>query len=121
MRRNFWKATLISIAAYSTAVLIGFLADFRLTMFAIPGILVTWTAFCVIRVVQLRLAGAHNPDALPDDRENYGFALGGSVSSFVLLLAIVVLSQSDRPANVRKSLNGDGHRVRQTEQISVPT
>jgi hypothetical protein len=94
VRRSFWKATLISITAYSTAVLIGFLADFRLTVFTVPALLVTWTAFCVIRVVQLRLGGAHKPDALPDDRESYGFALGGSVSSFVLLLVIIVLSQS---------------------------
>ena len=41
MRRNFWKAALISIAAYTAAVLLGFLAGFRLTMFAVPTLLVT--------------------------------------------------------------------------------
>ena len=78
MRRNFWKATLISIAAYTTAVLIGFLVDFRLTMFAVPALLVTWTLFCTIRAIQLRFGGAHQPDALSYNRESYGFALGGS-------------------------------------------
>ena len=94
MRRNFSKATLISIAAYTTAVLTGFLVDFRLTMFAVPALLVTWTLFCTIRAIQLRFGGAHQSDAQSYDRESYGFALGGSLSSFVLLSAIVVLSQS---------------------------
>ena len=94
MRRNVWKATLISTAAYSAAVLLGFLVDFRLTGFIVPALFVSWTMFCTIRAVQLRLRGAQKPDALPFERESYGFALGGSVSSFVLLLAIVVLSQS---------------------------
>ncbi len=94
MRRSFCKAMSISIAAYTSAVLIGFLVDFRLTMFAVPALLVTWTLFCTIRAIQLRFGGAHHPSALLYDRESYGFALGGSVSSFVLLIAIVVLSQS---------------------------
>jgi hypothetical protein len=94
MGRNFWKATLISIAAYTAAVVIGFLVDFRLTMFTVPALVVTWTLFCTIRAIQLRMGGAHQPDALSYDRETYGFALGGSVSSVVLLSAIVVLSQS---------------------------
>ena len=94
MRRNVWKATLISTAAYSSAVLLGFLVDFRLTGFIVPVLFVSWTMFCAIRAIQLRLRGAQKPDALPVDRESYGFALGGSVSSFLLLLAIVVLSQS---------------------------
>jgi len=95
MRRDFWKATLISTAAYSAAVLLGFLVDFRLTGFIVPALFVSWTMFCIIRAMQLRLRGAQKPDAPSFDRESYGFALGGSVSSFMLLLAIVVLSQSD--------------------------
>ena len=94
MRRNFWKATLISIATYTTAVLIGFVFDFRLTMFAVPALLVTWTLFCTVRLLQLRFGGAHRPDAMSYDRESYGFALGGVASSIVLVAAIVVLSQS---------------------------
>jgi hypothetical protein len=94
MWRNFWKATLISLAAYGMAVLIGFLFDFRLTMFAVPALLFTWTLFCTLRAIQLRFGGAHQPGALSCDRESYGFALGGSVSSFVLLSTLVVLSQA---------------------------
>ena len=94
MQRSFWKAVLISTAAYAAAVLIGFIAGFRLTLFAVPTLFATWTLFCIFRAVQLRLAGSHKPGALPCDRESYAFALGGLVSSFVLLGAIVVLSQS---------------------------
>ena len=94
MRRNVWKATLISTAAYSAAVLLGFLVDFRLTGFIVIALFVSWTMFCTIRAIQLRLRGAQQPDAASFDRESYWFALGGSVSSFMLLLAIVVLSQS---------------------------
>jgi len=94
MRRNFWKATLISAAAYTTAVVIGFLVDFRVTAVAVPTLLATWTLFCIVRAIQLRLGGANQPDAPPCDRESYGFALGGSISSFASLLVLVVLSQS---------------------------
>ena len=95
MQRKVWKATLISIGVYSGAVLLGFLVDFRLTGFIVPALFVSWTMFCTIRAIQLHLRGAQRPDAPSFDRESYGFALGGSVSSFMLLLAIVVLSQSD--------------------------
>lgn len=94
MRRSVWKATLISTAAYSVAVLLGFLVDFRLTAFIVPALLASWTMFCAVRTIQLRLRGAQKPDAPSFDRESYGFAIGGSVSSLLLLLAIVVLSQS---------------------------
>lgn len=94
MQWNFWKATLISAAAYSAAVVIGFVFDFRLTVFAVPALFGTWTLFCTVRAIQLRLGGAHKPDALACDRDSYGFALGGAVSSLVLVSAIVALSQS---------------------------
>ena len=94
MRRSVWKATLISTVAYSAAVLLGFSVDFRLTGFIVPALFVSWTMFCTIRAIQLRLRGAQKPEAPSYDRESYGFALGGSVSSFILLLAIVALSQS---------------------------
>src|SRR3954466_15825062 len=97
MRRNFGKATLISAASYSGAVLLGFLVDFRLTGFIVPALFVSWTMFCTIRAIQLRLRGAQKPDAPSYDRESYGFALGGSVSSVILLLVIVALSQSAWP------------------------
>jgi hypothetical protein len=93
MRRNFWKATLISIAAYTAAVLIGVLGDLRFTVFAVPALQITWTLFCVARFLQLRVGGAHKADAPVFDRESYGFALGGWMSSAVLLVAVVVVSQ----------------------------
>ncbi|HSB15629.1 MAG TPA: hypothetical protein VLE22_14315 [Bryobacteraceae bacterium] len=93
MRRNFWKATLISLGAYTIALLMGFWGDFRFTLFAVPALQVTWTLFCVIRIIQLRIGGGHKPDAPPYDRASYGFALGGSISSFALLAVIVVLTQ----------------------------
>ena len=93
MLRNAGKAALISIVAYSAAVLLGFLVDFRLTGFGVPALFVSWSMFCTARAIQLRLRGAQKPDALSFDRESYRFALGGSLSSLVLVLAIVVLSQ----------------------------
>jgi hypothetical protein len=93
VRRNFWKATLISLGAYSTALCAGFWADFRITLFVILALQVTWTLFCIIRTIQLRLNGGHKPDALPDDQEGYDFALGGAVSSVALLAVMIVLSQ----------------------------
>jgi len=93
MRRGFWKATLISIVAYMSAVLLGFVIDFRLTGFLVPTLFVTWTLFCTFRTIQLRLQGAQKQSAPAYERESYGFALGGSVSSFVSLVAIIVLSQ----------------------------
>ena len=94
MRRNFGTATLISTALYSGAVLLGFLIDFRLTGLIVPALFVSWTTFCTIRAIQLRLRGSQKANAPSFDRESYGFALGGCVSSFVLLLAIIALSQS---------------------------
>ena len=93
MQRNFWKACLISLGAYAGALLMGFGGDFRFTLFAVPALQITWTLFCVVRLVQLRIGGGHKPDAEPYDRESYGFALGGSTSSLSLLVVMVVLSQ----------------------------
>ena len=92
-RRNFWKATLLSLVAYAAAVLIGLWADFRFTLFVVLTLQITWTLSCIIRIIQLRRAGAHKPDAPPYDRESYGFALGGSISSSALLTVLIVLSQ----------------------------
>ena len=94
MRLHFLKATLSSLAAYTAAILIGFLAGFQFTLFAALLLQVTWTLFCVIRVFQLRHSGGHNPCATQYDRESYGFALGGSISSVALLAVFVVLTQA---------------------------
>jgi hypothetical protein len=94
MRPSFWKATLISLAAYTAAILIGFLAGFQFTLVAVPLLQVTWTLFCAIRIVQLRRGGGHKPGATQYDRESYGFALGGWISSVALLAVVVVLTQA---------------------------
>ena len=93
MRRNFWKATAISFAAYCGAVAVGFGVDFRLALFCLLALQVTWTPFCVVRVIQLRFGGANKPVAEPVEREAYGFALGGSISSIALFAVMVVLTQ----------------------------
>jgi hypothetical protein len=94
MRRNFWKATLISLAAYSVAVLIGFGAGFQYTAFLVVALQASWTLFCVIRAIQLRRSGGHKASAPEYEREDYGFALGGTISSITLLVVIVVLTQA---------------------------
>lgn len=93
MRRSFCKAALISFTAYAAAVLLGFAAGFPFTLFALLLLQITWTLFCVVRLIQLRHGGGHKADAPPYDRESYGFALGGSISSIALLAGFVVLTQ----------------------------
>jgi hypothetical protein len=93
MGRKFWKATLVSLVIYAGATLVGFLAGFQYTLFLVPVLYVSWTLFCVVRIIQLRRNGGHKPDATECDRESYAFALGGSISSTALLLAVVVLTQ----------------------------
>jgi hypothetical protein len=62
-------------------------------LFALLGLQGTWTLFCAIRFVQLRIGGGHRPDAMLYERESYSFALGGLVSSMILFLVMVVLTQ----------------------------
>ena len=93
MRRNFWIATAISLGCYAGAIVAGFVVSFRLTLFLLVALQVTWTLFCVLRLIQLRLGGAHRHDAEPFERGDYAFALGGSVVSITLLAAIVVATQ----------------------------
>jgi hypothetical protein len=94
MLRNFWKAALISLAACVAALLIGFWVGFQFTLFAAAVLQITWTLFCVIRAIQLLRGGGHKTDAPPYDRESYGFALGGLISSLALLAALVVFAQA---------------------------
>jgi hypothetical protein len=93
LRRNFRKATLISAAAYAGAVLSGFAIDFRIALFSLAAIQPTWTLFCIARAAQLRLSGGHRQSAEPWQREEYEFALGGSISSLTLLAAVIILTQ----------------------------
>ena len=94
MRRNFWKASLISILAYTFAVLMGFWTGFWFTLFVVPVFQIAWTLSCVMRIIQLRHCGGHKPDALTEERANYGFWVGGLISSCTLLIFLVVLSQA---------------------------
>ncbi len=93
MRTSFLKAAAVSLVAYATALAAGIWGDYRFTFFLILALQGTWTLFCAVRAIQLRLAGGHRRDAIPCDRESYGFALGGWISSFALLATVVVLSQ----------------------------
>jgi hypothetical protein len=93
VRRKFWKATLISLGGYAVAPLIGVLVNFRFALFAVLALQFTWTLFCIVRMIQLRGSLAHEPDAPLYDRESYGFAVGGTISSLALLLGTVVLTQ----------------------------
>jgi hypothetical protein len=93
MLRNFWKATLISLAVYVAAVLVGILGGFQYTLFIVPVFYFAWVLFWGIRIIQLGRGGGHKPDAPKYDRESYGFALGSTVSSTALLLVFIVLTQ----------------------------
>jgi hypothetical protein len=83
----------ISFTAYAFALAIGFVIDFRLTFFILLSLQVTWTLFCVTRLVQLRVRRSYRSDVESYESEDYGFALGGAVSSLALLLAFLVLTQ----------------------------
>ena len=95
---HFWKASLVSLAAYAAAILMGLWIGLWLTLAMVPVFQTVWTAFCLIRIVQLRRCAAHQADAPQWDRDSYGFSLGGLISSSALLLLLVVASQvvSDR-------------------------
>ncbi|HWR53674.1 MAG TPA: hypothetical protein VN428_21370 [Bryobacteraceae bacterium] len=84
---------MISLAAYAAAVLIGLWAGFQYTLFAVPVFQITWTLFCVIRMIQLLHGGSHKADAPQYDRDSYGFALGGLISSAALFLVLVGITQ----------------------------
>ncbi len=93
MQRDFLKASLLSLFVYALAVLFGIWIDFRITLLVIPVFQFVWVIFCSARIIQLRRSGGHRADALANERAGYEFWVGGLVSSCVLLLAIIVLSQ----------------------------
>ena len=94
MQRNLWKASLISIAVYAFAVLMGLWAGFRFTLAVVPVFQILWTLFCTIRIVQLRRSGGHKAGALADEQADYGFWVGGSISSCTLFVVLLVLTQA---------------------------
>ena len=93
MRRGFLEATAVSAGAYCVSILLGFWIDFRLAFAALALLQITWTLFCVVNTARLRIRGANAKEAEPEDRRDYGFALGGTISSVVLMMAVVVLTQ----------------------------
>jgi hypothetical protein len=94
MRNNFFKATLISFGACAIAGMVAVLGGFPYALFLLPTFQLLWAAFCFIRIIQLRRIAANPAAATQYDRDSYGFALGGAISSAVLLLALVVLTQA---------------------------
>jgi hypothetical protein len=92
IRRKFWKATAISFAAYAFALPIRFGVDLRLALFVVLALQATWTLLCVARLAQLRLGRSYRSEPEPYEREDYGFALGGAVSSVALFIIVVVLT-----------------------------
>jgi hypothetical protein len=63
---KFWKASLISLAAYAAAILIGLWAGLWMLLF-VPALQLVWTAVCIIRIVQLRRCGGHKADGLESE------------------------------------------------------
>ena len=84
---QFCKASAVSLAAYILAILLGYWLGFWFTLAAIPVFQVSWALFCAIRIVQSR-----RPE--DQDREGYGFALGGLVSSCALFLTLAIFTQA---------------------------
>ncbi len=89
----FWKAALISLAGYATGILTGAWIGFWFAAGAILVFQTGWGLFCGIRLVQLTHSCGYRADAPEWDRQSFGFALGGILSSCFLLLLLVVYSQ----------------------------
>lgn len=75
---------MISIAGYAAIVLMGF----WFAVIAAPVFQVVWGGFCAIRLVQIVRGGGHKRSAPEWDRESYGFALGGLISSCVVFILL---------------------------------
>ena len=90
--REFWKASLFSLVTYAVAILIALWVGLWMVLF-VPVFQLAWTAICIIRIVQLRRDRGHKVEGLRLDREEYGFYLGGLISSCTLLCGLVVWSQ----------------------------
>ena len=83
--RGYGRGAAVSLLLYATSVAIGFVIDFRLALFGVLALQISWTPFCAARWLQLR--------RVPDAADKSRFAAGGLVSSALLLTAIVVLTQ----------------------------
>lgn len=89
IRVGLWKGSLVSLGVYAAAVLLGIAIGLWFIVAAVPVFQVAWSLFCGVRILQLRRASQTGYE-----RESYGFALGGLISSFVLLASLVVASQA---------------------------
>ncbi len=92
MWAKFWKASLISLAAYAAVILLAVWLGLWIALF-VPALQLVWASVCIVRVIQLRRSGIHRADALIIDREDYEFYVGSLTSSSVLLGLLVVWSQ----------------------------
>jgi len=95
MRTAILKAALISLGVYAVIVLLGVWIGLWLILALIPVFQVGWGLFCCVRLIQLTREHAYRLGALTSDRASFGFALGGLVSSSLLLTVMVILSQAD--------------------------
>ena len=91
---GFRKASLAVLAGYAAALLVGWGIDFRFALWAVPLLQIGWGAFGIIRLAQL-LRRARRPAQAEGGRESFGFALGGLLSSCLLSLVLLVLTQAD--------------------------
>jgi hypothetical protein len=93
MMTSFWKAALASLFGYVLIVITGIWIGLWFILAAVPVLQISWSLFCVIRLVQLWRCGAPRKTAVESDRESFGFALGGLLSSCVLCFLLIVWSQ----------------------------
>jgi hypothetical protein len=93
MRQSFWKATGISLACYGTVIAGAFAISFPAAIFLLAVLQVTWTLFCVFRVVQLTVQRRQGPATAAFEPDDFQFALGGLISSILLLAGIVASTQ----------------------------
>jgi hypothetical protein len=84
---NFVKASLFSLAGYTTVIVMGF----WFAVMALPVLQTIWAAFCLLRLKQTLRRGGHKATAPEWDREEFSFALGGLLSSFGLFGVMALL------------------------------
>lgn len=79
----------MALLLYATSVALGFLIDFRLALFLLLGIQVTWLPFCAARSFHFRHASDNDQLAI----SSYRFAAGGLIASVLLLLLVIISTQ----------------------------
>ena len=87
---GYGRGALVSLLLYATSVALGFLIDFRVTLFLLLALQVTWTPYCLGQFVRLRRIIHEDQFAA----ESYRFAAGGFLASALLLAVVVLLTQT---------------------------